>query len=768
MNQFRRIARNFLVALVITAIMFPVRRYFVVGLLRLSAPFFPFLVGVALATRLAGLWSGYIATALGTMSVGYILWANGSLARTPLVFAVRITVFVAVCVFTTHMIAALTAARRRVSSRQEQLEHEGAERRRAELAEQQQREQLAVEVERRKAAELAVREREERMRMAIESADIGTWDFNPITGERNWSDRAKVMFGLEPDVDVSQVSYLDRMHPDDQERAKAAVARALDPASDGRYEIECRLLLPGDDVRWFVVKGQALFAGEGAARHPIRFLGTVMEITERKRTEQALRKAEELFRKLATYAPVGIFHTDEVGRCLFVNDAWCEITGARPEQAIGTGWAQFVHAEDRQRVLDEWHAAARTGVGDPTEFRFDNRERGIRWVTASASPLQDSNGRVTGFVGTIVDLTDRKVVEDVIRTDEARLRSILDNTPAVISLKDLQGRYVLVNRGWEALYGVTHEQIVGHTNHDLLQMTTSSHMSPTIADRFRDIDQQVIDTASPIEFEDPLPDGADQIVFSTVKFPITDDLGKIIGVGGITTDITERRRAIDSLIAEQETLRRTIEIRDRERQWIAYEIHDGLIQDMAGALMQVESLRFEPNGQLRPEALQRVEGILRRAVDEGRRLINGIRTPVLDGLGVVAALEHLIHEEDRVQVPVEFVNDHDFARMDPKIEEAVYRITQEALTNVGKHSHSPTARVELAKLGDRLHLEVRDWGVGFAPLKARRGSHGLRSMTERARIAGGQCTISSAPGEGTRVVVDLPIVLRNELQPISA
>jgi len=761
MNRFWRIIRSFLVALTVTALMIPVRRYIIVGLLDLPAPFFPYLVAVALATRIAGLWSGYMATGLGTLVVGYVLSASENFDPDPPHLVIRVGVFAAVCAFTTHMIAALTAARRRVSWRQQQLEHEVAERRRAELAEREQREQLAVEVERRMAAELAVREREERMRMAVESTDIGTWDFNPVTGERNWSERAKAMFGLEPGTDVTNVSYLDRIHPEDQDRARAAVERALDPASDGRYEIECRLLLTGDEVRWFVVKGQAFFAGEGAARHPIRFIGTVMEITERKKTEQALRKAEELFRKLATFAPVGIFHTDEIGRCLFVNDAWCEITGAQPEQAIGTGWAQFVHAEDRQRVVDEWHESARTRSTDSTEFRFDNRTKGVRLVTASAIPLQDGTGRVTGFVGTIVDLTDRKVVEDVIRADEARLRSILDNTPAVISLKDLAGRYVLVNRGWEALYGVTNEQILGRTNYDLLRMTSSSHMSPIIADQFRDLDRRVIETAGPIEFEDPLPDGDDQIVFSTVKFPITDDLGRIIGVGGITTDITERRRALDSLKAEQDILRRTIEVRDRERQLIAYEIHDGLVQDVAGALMQVESLRFEQNGHPSAAGLQRVESILRRAVDEGRRLINDIRTPVLDGLGVVAALEHLIHEEDRVQVPVEFVKDQDFDRMDPKIEEAVYRITQEALTNVGKHSHSPTARVALARQGDRLHLEVRDWGVGFSPAKAPRSSHGLRSMTERARIAGGQCTIRSAPGEGTQVVVELPIVLRN-------
>jgi len=99
--------------------------------------------------------------------------------------------------------------------------------------------------------------------------------------------------------------------------------------------------------------------------------------------------------------------------------------------------------------------------------------------------------------------------------------------------------------------------------------------------------------------------------------------------------------------------------------------------------------------------------------------------------------------------------------MEPRIEEAIYRITQEALTNIGKHSQSKSVRVELGRRGDRVHLEVRDWGVGFTPSNRSKGIHGLRGMTERARIVGGMCKIESSPGEGTRVVVDLPYLSKN-------
>ena len=162
--------------------------------------------------------------------------------------------------------------------------------------------------------------------------------------------------------------------------------------------------------------------------------------------------------------------------------------------------------------------------------------------------------------------------------------------------------------------------------------------------------------------------------------------------------------------------------------------------------MQLESMRFQDTFKPAAESIDSLVGNLRRAVAEGRRIMNGIRTPVLDGLGVVAALEHLIHEEDRAHVRVEFIKDDAMERMDPRIEEAIYRITQEALTNIGKHSQSKSVRVELGRRGGRVHLEVRDWGVGFAPAKRSKGTYGLRGMTERARIVGGDCRIESTPG----------------------
>lgn len=487
--------------------------------------------------------------------------------------------------------------------------------------------------------------------------------------------------------------------------------------------------------------------------------------TERQQSLEAevrrRRQAEERFREVAMNAPVGIFETDAQGAGLFTNEAWSLITGANPEEALGHRWAKLVHPDDHHLVLTGWQDSRRSRHNEVTEFRFLDKERGIRWVVASTNAIVDSAGTVTGYVGTIVDLTERKAAEDAVRRSEARLRSILDNTPAVISLKDLDGRYVLVNRRWEELFEVSQEKIAGLTNEELIEQTSSPHMSREIADHFREIDRAVLDSGAAVEFEDPVQYGDVPQFFVTVKFPIRDASHEITGIGGISMDITERRQAVDALAAEQELLNHTIAVQDQQRQLIAYEIHDGLLQYVAGALLQLEALQARVQPDSLAGDLDRVATILRRAVNEGRQLINGIRTPVLDGLGVVAALENLIEEEERAHVTIEFAKSDEIGRMDSKIEEAVYRICQEALTNIARHSQAKKVRIELGRRDDKLHLEVRDWGVGFTPAGRSNGAvHGLRGMMERARIAGGCCTVESAPGSGTKIAVELPYVAR--------
>jgi two-component system sensor histidine kinase DegS len=155
--------------------------------------------------------------------------------------------------------------------------------------------------------------------------------------------------------------------------------------------------------------------------------------------------------------------------------------------------------------------------------------------------------------------------------------------------------------------------------------------------------------------------------------------------------------------------------------------------------------------------------MLRQSHFEARRLINGVRPPILDESGVVAAIAHLVHEPRGRKAPeIEFHSKVHFDRLEGVEENAIYRIVQEGITNACKHSKSKKVRVSLLQRGNRVRIEIRDWGVGFNPGALPEQRFGLTGIRERARLLGGKCMMRSKPGDGTAIIVELPVVERSK------
>ncbi len=154
---------------------------------------------------------------------------------------------------------------------------------------------------------------------------------------------------------------------------------------------------------------------------------------------------------------------------------------------------------------------------------------------------------------------------------------------------------------------------------------------------------------------------------------------------------------------------------------------------------------------------------LRQAHFEARRLIGGVRPPILDEYGVDAALSHLVAEKSPTAEPrLLYESEVDFPRLAPILENTIYRIAQEALANACTHSGSQEVRMSLLREGDSICLEVRDWGVGFDPETVVEHRFGLKGIKERARMLGGKLKIESGPGQGTWIRVLLPLLEREE------
>ncbi len=334
-----------------------------------------------------------------------------------------------------------------------------------------------------------------------------------------------------------------------------------------------------------------------------------------------------------------------------------------------------------------------------------------------------------------------------IRTGE--ISAILKYTPSVIYMKDIAGKYLLINSRFEELFNVQNETARGKSDPDLLP-------SP-VAEQFLANDRRVLTLGAPLNVEEQIPQEDGLHTYLSVKFPIYEESGRIRGMCGIATDITAVKKA-------QEQLRRLsgsiMANQEKERAGIARELHDELGQLLTALRMDAVWLQ-ERVKKDDPKAAERAGALcalIDTTIEEVRGMAIRLRPGVLDDLGLVDALEWFTTEfERRAQFACIFTHKA-IPTVDDTIATAAYRIAQEALTNVARHALASRAEVVLQMSRQVLLLEVSDDGCGFNPDTLPENQVlGLAGMRERATLVGGELNIQSDPGKGTRVSFKVPL-----------
>lgn len=486
------------------------------------------------------------------------------------------------------------------------------------------------------------------------------------------------------------------------------------------------------------------------------------EIEQRVSAERRSQEQAAILQSILDNMPDGVVVADREGKLLLINPAGARIVGLDdfPGDDSAANWFSAAYLPDMLTPYPaETGPVPRAILGESVDaeevfLRHPQRPHGV-WIQVNARPLRDAQGEVQGGVVVFRDVTEQKRALAALGETEARLQSVLDNTPAIVSLKDTRGRYLLANRAFETGFGLTQDQIIGLTDDAIFASET--------AEQFRRHDAQVLSERMAFQFEETVPRNGSIETYLSVKFLINNSQGVPHAVCGISTDITQRKQAEERLRSEQGFLKQILRAHERDRQLMAYEIHDGLVQYISGALMHIESFGAEHDklSQKARGALELAGHLLRRSIAEGRRVMSGLRPPILDEAGIVLAIAYLVAEQTVPgELLISFTHRVSFDRLDPLFEGTIFRIVQEALTNVRRHSGAPEAEVRLIETDGRLHLEVRDWGIGFDPDDVPDDRFGLQGMRKRADLVGGQAQIISVRGEGTRVVVDLPVTRR--------
>ncbi len=614
-------------------------------------------------------------------------------------------------------------------------------------------------------AQVRLAANEAKLAEAQQIARLGSWEWELAADRITWSDELYRIHGVDrDDAPTSYAAYLGRVHPDDRARVERVIETAL---TDRRsWSIDYRVVLSNGEQRMLHARGEIIVDGRG---EPSLVRGTCQDVTESRRVEDALRAAEQLFRRAFDDAPIGMALIDLDGRWLRLNRSLCQMLGRSEQELRTTQLNELSHPDDRRLDLPltkELLAGRRRSYA--IEKRYLRADGNMVHALLHVSLMHGDGERPLYFLCQMVDVTERRRAQAERQASEDRLQAIIDNSPALIIVKDLEHRYLLVNRRWEELFGVPSEQAIGRTSADVLPATRRpDHL---------EIDERVSGTGEPYEamMVIPEPDGADERTFLMVKFALRDLDGNISAVVTIATDITERRRSAEERAELEHRLAQAqrLESVGQLAGGVAHDFNNllsviltcvgfasrelpadhpvrddveeiGRAADRAAALTR-QLLMFSRREVVKPEVLD--VGSLARDLERllNRTLSERIALRITVGPGLVPVLA------DRAQLEQVLINLAVNAR-DAMPEGGTLAIA------VGRAADG--VRITVADDGLGMPEEVRDRAFEpFFTTKDPGEGTGLGLATVHGIVtdSGGTVDIESAPGRGTVVTIFLP------------
>jgi PAS domain S-box-containing protein len=487
-----------------------------------------------------------------------------------------------------------------------------------------------------------------------------------------------------------------------------------------------------------------------AQGNPRSILETNNDITQQKRTEKALRESEERFRAIVETTPECVNLVAADGTLLHMNPSGLKMVGAdSTDLVVGKSVYDLIAPKDQDRFRAFNERICR-GERDSLEFDIVGLRGALRHMDTHGAPLRNSDGEVIQLAVTR-DITDRKQAEEA----QYRLAAIVESSDDAIVSKNLDGIITSWNSGAQRIFGYTPQEAIGQS------------IGIIIPAELREEERQILNRlrkggrVDHFETVRLNKSGARLHVSLTIS-PVRNSRGEIIGASKVARDVTQRWQA--EVARENEFSARLLRVQDEERRRLARELHDGVGQLLAA--MSINASRV--NGQkskLSPETA--------RCAEENAKLIEqvsaDIRTvsyllhpPLLDEMGLHSALKWYVDgfaERSKISTQLELPADSE--RLPQYHELCLFRIAQECLTNIHRHSGSMTARVRLVRTPREIKLEVSDEGKGFnQETKGKIASGetagvGLRGMRERLKQLGGSVEIDSN-GNGTTVTATVP------------
>jgi PAS domain S-box-containing protein len=585
---------------------------------------------------------------------------------------------------------------------------------------------------------------EDRVRLIIDALPTMVWILQPNGAvdfvNQRWIDYT----GLSLEEEIAAPT--GPVHPEDLPRV--IEKWSADVAAGEPSEDEMRLRRADGEYRWFLVRTVPL---RGELGNVVKWYGVSIDIEDRKR-------AEMLSREMIDAIPQQIWTGPPDGTLDYCNERWRSYMGLGLEELQGEGWQSMLHPDDRERVLRAWHESVSDGTPYEQEERHRQADGQYRWFLARGMPLRDAGGRIVRWYGTNTDIEDLKRAEEARRQIEEQYRIVVEAaTEAVVSI-DGNGRILFVNPATTKIFGYESFELIGQPLTMLMPESMREQqragLQRYLATGQRRINWQGTELVGLHKNREEFP--------IEVSFAEVRKEGRSIFTGFIR-NITDRKRAEEEVRRLSGLLLRS---QDEERRRIARDLHDSTGQDLVALATTLSQLHASiPSSARKLRKLgSECQALADQCIRDVRTLSYLLHPPMLDEAGLEDAIRHYASGfTERTGIEVELEISRRLERMKPDAEMALFRVVQECLTNIQRHSGSLQAKIRMDRGPGKISLEISDKGSGISGNLRRWNGKlslglgvGIPSMHERVKLLGGQLNIESGTS-GTTVRVTIPV-----------
>ncbi|MDO9268228.1 MAG: PAS domain S-box protein [Methylobacter sp.] len=535
------------------------------------------------------------------------------------------------------------------------------------------------------------------------------------------------------------------IHPDDISIVKDRFKKLLTGCEDTS---EYRSIINESEVRYF--SDHSLPVRDLISGKVIQIYGVMQDITARRNVEEKLYLMQHAIDSSSNGIVItGLADTDYA--IIYANKAFLRMTGYSLQELLGHNCRIMQNNDSDQEDIYKLRSALQSKRDAHAILRNYRKDGSLFWNEIYISPIRDQQGKITHYVGVLNDVTHRVEMEDALGKSEARIRSVFNNVSDGIIIIDEHGFIEKLNPSAERLFGYSAEELTGHNINKLMPEPDRSRHDSYLKNYLSNGKAKIIDTRR--EVSGLRKDGSIFPMELGVSRFYVDQRHFFIGT---VHDITERKKAEEAL---RDLSGHLETVREDERTRIAREIHDELGSLLTAHKMDLSWLQKQIPADLSlcHEKIAVMNLHLNDGIGSVRKIIADLRPSIMDHLGLLAAIEWKLDEFKRqngIQC-VLTVQENDIV-MDEGRDIAVFRIMQEALTNIAQHSGATHVTLDVETGANSLMMKITDNGCGMTKAQMHKsGKYGILGMHERARHFGGEVIIVSKPEKGTSLVLNM-------------